>query len=448
MKDLWALRLRKVQNKISYESETDTEGFSQVFSSQSEGESGADTAGSQTTRGSRRKREPKADGSINLNDNLVLCYLGTLLLRIPFSIADLVGYVNDGDFPYYQASRHVPANLRERLPGEYQGLLEPQAFLQPQALQQKALSTASVFQRDFGMDFPAINHALLLQRWMKDLALPLETFAATLRLSRLLEVDFTMQPAVKASSNNVLRYAEVQLMALLMVSTKLLFPLDNIDRYPVSSSDLSVLRMDWNAWFDDHSTKSSSDQNECDGEGVERKTVLSFADAFNVSEADCMTMGDDELDQYLDWYQGNIASENVREQGRAGKEADFRRTMMRMFPVQSHGPKTSMATQVEQGAASNTIATDSLGRVQRSLWQKDIVVSDNKHRGDEVDRTGSYYRRFRDVEELDGAAVRLLYEKSARLAGISLDGMVKAIFLTERRLQKLEEQMRKAQYEE
>ena len=432
-----------MQNKISYESETDTEGFSQVFSSQSEGESGADTAGSQTTRGGRRTREVKANGSINLNDALVLCYLGTLLLRLPFSVADLAGYVNSGDLPYYQASRHVPSNLRDRLPGEYQALLEPQTFLQPQALHQKVLSTAKMLAKESGMTFPSVNHPLVLHRWMRDLGLPIEVFAATLRLSRLLEMDFTVQIGPKAGSSNVLQYAEVKLMALLMVSTKLLFPLDDIDRHPVSSSDLSTLQMDWNAWLDVHSSLHSTRQ---DGQSREKQPGLTFADAFKVSESDCLTMSDEQLDQYLDWYQENLASESVREQGRAGKEADFRRTMMRMFPVQSDGLKTSKTMHEAQGEiVPDTIATDILGRVQQSLRPKHIVVSGD---GDEVDRTGSYYRRYRDMQELDEGAVRVLYEKSARLAGISLEGMVKAVFLTEVKLQKLEERLRKTQHDE
>ena len=218
-----------MQSKISYESETDTEGFSQVFSSQSEGESGAETNGSRTTRGGRRRRnDVKVDGSLNLADNLVLCYLGILLLRIPLSVADLVAHVNSGELPYYQASRYVPKNLRERLPGEYQGLLEPQTFLQPQALHQKVLHTANVLQWDFGMSLPAINNPLLLHRWMKELALPIETFAATLRLARLLKVDLKLQVDPQASSSNLLRYPEVQLMALLVLSTKLLFPSDKV----------------------------------------------------------------------------------------------------------------------------------------------------------------------------------------------------------------------------
>ena len=58
-------------------------------------------------------------------------------------------------------------------------------------------------------------------------------------------------------------------------------------------------------------------------------------------------------------------------------------------------------------------------------------------------RAGSFYRRHREAKELDGP-VRLLYTKAAQLAGISLESMTKAVFLTERKLQMREESARKA----
>jgi RNA polymerase I-specific transcription initiation factor RRN7 len=170
-------------------------------------------------------------------------------------------------------------------------------------------------------------------------------------------------------------------------------------------------------------------------------------------------MGDEELDRYMDWYQHNLASENIREHGRAGRDADFRRTLMRMFPTQSaprptvsstageskgsgagagEGEDTSLARQ-----ASDT--TQRLRRVQQALRPKKIAVSavgDDGQR-DEVARAGSFYRRHREAKELDGPA-RLLYTKAAALAGISLESMTKAVFATERRLQMREERARKA----
>lgn len=446
-----------MQGRVTYDSETDTEGQSQVFSSQSEGES----AGSQTTRGSRRRCQAKTDGAINLSETLVICYIGTLLMRIPFTVVDLISRVDNGELLYYRAAKEVPGNLRERLPGEFQVLLEPQTILQASSLHHRILDLCVLLNAEFGMVIPAVNHPLILYRWMQALTLPIEVYAATQRLARILDIDFTLQLGGKTNSSRVLRYPEVQLMSLLVVSTKLFFPIDDIDRHPVSANDLSALQMDWQEWavaqgpLVDDGDESDIIQN------TKHDTApdLTFPEAFSISESDCLAMGDEELDRYMDWYQDNLASENIREHGRAGRDADFRRTLMRMFPTQSaprptvsstageskgsgagagEGEDTSLARQ-----ASDT--TQRLRRVQQALRPKKIAVSavgDDGQR-DEVARAGSFYRRHREAKELDGPA-RLLYTKAAALAGISLESMTKAVFATERRLQMREERARKA----
>lgn len=452
-RDLWALRLRRLQGRVTYDSETDTEGQSQVFSSQSEGES----AGSQTTRGSsRRKQQAKTDGAISISETLVICYIGTLLLRVPFTVVDLISRVDSGDMIYYQAGKEVPANLKERLPGQFQTLLEPQAVLQASSLQHRILDLGTLLSTEFGMVLPAINHPLLLYRWMQELALPIEVYAATQRLSRLLGIDFTLKLGRKTSA--VLRHPEVHLMALLIVSTRLFFPFDDIDRHPTSANDLSALQMDWHEWVATHNSAQhdQSGGGDSDNNNIKTNTMsrMTFPEASKISEPDCLAMGDEELDRYLDWYQENLASESVREHGRAGRDADFRRTLMRMFPTQSSRPTVS-ATEVQgegEGEGENTgladKATDTtqrLRQVQQALRPKKIVVSagDGEHGGDDVARVGSFYRRHREAKDLDGP-VRVFYTKAAELAGVSLESMTKAAFLTESKLQKREERARKA----
>ena len=449
---------------MTYDSETDTEGQSQVFSSQSENESAA----SQTTRGSRRKRQAKTDGAINLSETIVICYLGALLLRLPCTVADLISRVDDGALLYYRAGREVPGNLKERLPGEFQVLLEPQTVLKASGLHRKTLELGNLLSAEFGMVLPAVNHPLLLYRWMQDLALPIEVYAATQRLARLLGVDFTLHLGGKTSSNRVLRYPEVRLMALLVVSTKLFFPIDDIDRHPLSANDLSVLQMDWPAWVASHSSKKlshsgddSDDSNSNDDNSRDKpKTThsMTFPEGFEISESDCLAMGDTELDRYLDWYEENLASESVREQGRAGRDADFRRTLMRMFPTQSSRPTAAASnpTSTSKGGGEDTTnlaTTQRLRQVQQNLRLKKIVVSGGNNggggRGGNVDeaeernlaRVGSFYRRHREAKDLDGPT-RLLYTKAAELAGVSLEGVTTAVFATERKLQMREERAR------
>lgn len=456
-RDLWALRLRRLQNRVSYDSETDTEGQSQVFSSQSEGES----VNTQTTRGSRKKRQVKTDGAVNLSETLAICYVGTLLLRVPFTVMDMLEHVDNGDIPYYQASKAVPGNLKERLPAEFQVLLEPQTILRASKLHQRALEMAALLSTEFGMVLPPVNHPLLLYRWMHDMALPIEVYAATQRLSRILGVDFTLELGSHLRRPNVLRYPEVRLMALLVVSTKLFFPIDDIHRHPVSATDLSVLKMDWATWVDAHSSTQAShnggdsDNNTNKNFGMPRMT---FPEAFGTSESDCLAMSDEGLDRYLDWYEENLTSENVREHGRAGRDADFRRTLMRMFPTQSSRIAASsdpLRGNVEgegEGVGKDTNLTSEtsdstrrLRQVQHALRPKKIIVSagvEEEDGGADVPRAGSYYRRYREAKDLDGPA-RVLYSKAAELAGVSLDEMTKAVLATERKLQKSEEHARK-----
>lgn len=462
---------------MTYDSETDTEGQSQVFSSQSENESAA----SQTTRGSRRRRQAKTDGAINLSETIVICYLGALLLRVPCTVVDLISRIDDGALPYYRAGREVPGNLRERLPGQFQVLLEPQTVLQAPSLHRRILELGTLLSAEFGMVLPAVNHPLLLYRWMQDLALPIEVYAATQRLARLLGVNFTLHIEGKTSSNRVLRYPEVRLMALLIVSTKLFFPIDDIDRHPLSANDLSVLQMDWPAWVASHSSASNEDANNDTNEKDKAETTthsMTFPEGFAISESDCLAMGNAELDRYLDWYEGNLASESVREHGRAGRDADFRRTLMRLFPTQSSSRPTNgdAASSLSSAAAAvttsgegrggedsnlaaptttTTATTQRLRQVQQNLRLKRILVSGGNKDGRKnksqdggeggqktLARVGDFYRRHREAKDLDGPT-RLLYTKAAGLAGVSLEGMTVAVFATERKLQMREESARR-----
>ena len=423
VRDMWALRLQKVQIKVSHDSGTDTEGNSQMFSSQSEGETGTDTDGS---RASRRRQRKQSEVSVNLVDTLSLCYIGILLLRIPLTVADLHRWCNDGKLLYYKSSKEVPAGMVERLPGEYQQLLEAQDLLPPQRLHASVLKTVSSFSEELGMLPPSPNHPLLMYRWVRELSLPLEVFSGTQRLARILGIDFNFKVRAKAGSSVVLRYPEAQLMALIVVATKLLFPMHCTEQIAQSSSDLSALTMNWDAWVGARPRKTVEHG---DGEG------LNFEQAFNFSETECLENADQQLDQYLDWYENNVASETVRTRGRAGKDADFRHNLFSMFPLEA----SKMDADQIQTPQATSQDTNMLRYVQRSLTTRPSVSASNSAKPSL--RPGSLYRRYRKAQELNGV-VRMFYQAAAELAGLSLEGIVQAVFLLERKLQKYEEKLR------
>nr|OQO24931.1 hypothetical protein B0A51_10626 [Rachicladosporium sp. CCFEE 5018] len=427
VRELWALRLRKVQFRDGYESGTDTEGQSQIFSSQSDGESGTETNASQSSR-----RKASTSGIATLVDTLALCYIATLLLRLPVTITDILSLADTGSLPYYQAIRLVQKSLTEKLPGQYQSLLEPQTTLKAEDLQRRVFDTAKQFHEDFGISMPAVNHPLLLYRWMRTLALPIEVFAATTRLARMLGLEFGFLFESVRRSDFPLRYPEARLMALLVVATKLLFPCDDRERHPATLQDLAALRIDWDAW-----EKAQTDLVKAKTE--KQSTPMSHSETFALTDTDCQNMGDEDLDRYLDWYQTNLANETVREQGRAGKEADFRRTMMGMFPMPLSTEKTTPMASSKSPEQRDKLSQH-LRETQANLTTLSVVskpASDDK-----VNRAGTYYNRYREASELIGP-IRVLYENASELGGTSLLGLVKAVFAVELRLEKLETRMRK-----
>lgn len=425
VKDLWALRLQSVQSKISYESETDTETpSSHLFTSQSESDS---DAASRPSKGGRQKDAIPGEAIPTLIETLSFAYIGMLLLRVPVTVADVHKWANDGELLYYRASREVPLGMRERLPGRYQELLEPQDLLQAEALHRCILERLAIWQKDHGMAVPRLNTPLVLYRWMRDLALPIETFAATQRLMRTLSIELDFWKPTKVGANVVLRYPEVQLMAVLVVSTKLLFPYDDLERYPRSATDLSALALDWDGWVKLHK----------DDDGCRNgQRQLTFESAFDFSESDCLEAANDQLDTYLDWCEGNIANEDVRERGRAGRDADFRRTLFKMFPLDPKQPKHKPNLQ----SATEAEVDNRDGRTRNMLRPKQVRDAIEEERG--VERAGSSYRRWRTPNDLV-EPMKTLYEIAAKLAGSSIDSMVQAVFLTERKVQRHEERLRK-----
>lgn len=432
MKDLWALRLQKLQDKVSYDYETDTEAASSrmMFSSQSEGESGTDVAAS-TSQRTRTTSRKKSHGP-TLTELLCLIHTGIMLLRIPLTIADLHQWVSRDRLLFYRAAKELPLSMRDRLPGQLQEQLEPQQLIEPAALHRGVLTLLTALDTDFGMLAPPLNHALILFRWVKKLCLPLEIYLATQRLARLLHTDFCYTLDAKAWTNMSLRFPEIRLMALVVITTKLLFPFDDRKRYARSPSDLSALSMDWKLWAESQQHGDVSDYD------LGRENFLSFEEAFTMTESKGLDLAEDRLDQYLDWFEDNIASEEVRERGRAGREADFRRALFRMFPTRpTHGGPRAEPDIRAHGSSSAA----KLAQSQGALRPKRIVADEAS---DDIPRAGSAYPHYRSEEELSGTTKRF-YEKASQLVGYSLHGMVRAVFFMERRLARHENDLTKSQ---
>ncbi|KMU77714.1 hypothetical protein CISG_01470 [Coccidioides immitis RMSCC 3703] len=282
VKDLWALRLQKL-----YEREDDNyrsdDNISQLFSSQTEWTELDDEE--------YRYHRRKLSDSPKVIDAVALCYLGTLLLRIPVSIGYMQRWIVRDDIPFLRLSRFVPQDMKERLPAVYHNVLDPRNVPTGDQLHRAVADLADLYSRDFGVTFPRINLPLLLFSYIKQLALPLEIYPAVSRLKELsgFEFCFSRQPG----RFNRVSLPEVQLMSLVIIAAKLLYPLDDIKRYPDSLQDPAAQIIDWEAWVE---TQKEFDLR---GKNTER---LTRGCEIKVDESDVLQMTPAQLDDYMDWY--------------------------------------------------------------------------------------------------------------------------------------------------
>jgi len=117
--DLWAVRMQLLKARV--EELSDPETPSQVFSTQSEKEPSTEAEEAKQSR-----RRSKGKDTPTLRDTLALCYLATLLLRLPVSIGDIHRSVMAVRSSKHVSGRHQveisaggPSKRRSRLLGLY-----------------------------------------------------------------------------------------------------------------------------------------------------------------------------------------------------------------------------------------------------------------------------------------------------------------------------------------
>lgn len=84
------------------------------------------------------------------------------------------------------------------------------------------------------------------------------------------------------------------MIALLVVSTKLLFPFDDVKRYPTSAKEPAAQLIDWKLWGQ---SQRQFDNRETAGGRIGRGNEIL------VNEKDVFSMAPNQLDEYMDWYE-------------------------------------------------------------------------------------------------------------------------------------------------
>lgn len=415
--DLWALRIAQLGDRIaSGEQESDSQ--SQVYSTmESEESDTSDNEHGTITAG--KGRNQKLKGTPNLHDCLALCYLGLTTLRLPTTPGDIYAWVTDGKMPYRRAIKLLPLVMRDRLPPSYRAVLDPQTMLNYKRFYSTLTTLQISFEKDHGVVWPPINAPLLLFRYLKDLALPLELYSATLRLGELLGYDFALHynDRQRLGARNL---PEAQLIGCLIVSVKLFYPFDKVKRYPVSSSEPTAAVVDWKKWC--KAMKASKTRQ------GERSWGFTTEELTKLTESNVFDMQPHQLDQYLDFYAESFL--DAAEIQRTSDNSTFRRQIYGWFPIEG---ETQHPAERLSDRPSHLQKLETIRAVHGKMKARAAVAEDE---GDSnIPRPGEIYPLWKKQEDVPERA-KVLYDAVARIAGLSMHMVVMAVFSTEMRLEK------------
>lgn len=414
VKDLWRLRLQLLSDKIDAEPHTDT-----LFSSQSNPNEGHDEGGEGAKRIS-----PQAMPT--LIETLSLCFLATVLLRLPISMGDMHRWAIKEEIPYVRAIRFVPSIVKHKLPAEYIHVLDTTSVLAPDDIRRAIHASCLFYQSQFGLTLPPINAHLLLLKYLRCLGLPgmyfsltkqgIADFPATLcgpvdRLRALLSMDFKFPRS--GERQYICSLPEVALLCLLVIVVKLLLPFEDSEPDAHNSRHPIILRLDWRQWVEAH---AKHEERTTDDDHLPRGWEMSL------TETDAMHMSDQHLDDYLDWFQRTWIDEERLEYKNRGLSQE----LFQMFPLTRSAASSSLADDFTEQAA----------REDRSLatFAADVTASMGCQPSG-GGTMGNHYPQHRTSAGMNPTALAF-HEAVAEAAGIQIETLLRAVHQMERRLQK------------
>ena len=159
------------------------------------------------------------------------------------------------------------------------------------------------------------------------------------------------------------------------------------------------------------------------------ETHLQRGTEINVTEVDAMQMSGEQLDEYMDYYERTFIDPDRIEQ-KLPKE------LLDMFPTgRLDGSEPVSYSYQEQFAKEQEAVEETLNAVIGSMKLRKVIPKGSE---EPVRRIGSFYKRYRRVEDLDGSA-KVFHEKVAEMVGVRLETLVLAVGQMERLLIKWRE---------
>ncbi|KAI0111983.1 hypothetical protein F4814DRAFT_376095 [Daldinia grandis] len=351
----------------------------------------------------RRWKLPK------LVDTLALCYLGCLVRRLPATTADFCGWAQRGEMDFLAAFNNIPRNARDRLPAEYHRALQVRDHIPVGRLQAAVQELVVSFKVNFDTIFPPLNYPPILVRLITELTLPIEVYLVVKCITEILKTDYSYP--IGGKKIRTMDNPEVLLVALVVVSAKLLYPLDGVERPPQSHHDPRCITIDWEKW-------QESMQNNI----VETSSTLLRGEEYKVTPDEALTMEKGKLDDFMDWFEKMWIGDGEPKTAERVREP---------FQGQKRVSQPSSLNEQPGNRETERIRSryEALNSSMRILEPVPISPENSNKK-----QSQDFCPVWRTPEELPDAA-KVFYAKAADLASMPLHTLVRGATQVERQLE-------------
>ena len=381
------------------------------------------------------KQSNRRSATPNLPETLALCYLAMMLLRLPTSIGDIHRWAIREDIPYVRAIRHVPDVIKQKLPAEYDNALDTISSVEPDDIRRAIHRTIIFYRQYFDLSLPALNFPLLLFKHVRNLGLPGKrqprNLEALLKFSvnilsavdctaKLLSIEFRF-PDLDLGRQSPVHLPEISLLSLIVIAVKLLCPFEAPPQFVESLNDPATLTINWLEWAQaqkEHKERLSDENH------------LPRGSEMQVTERDVLHMSDEQIDEYLDWYEKTFIDE---ERARVKKGA-MAKQLLDMFPTGAARETPQESYHIQEYSEQERESLAKLIRqVHSSLGARFVMTRDQQGNCDKSQAVGSCYRQYRHPTDLTAHA-RIFHQAVADAGAIRLETLVRAVRQMERRL--------------
>ena len=192
----------------------------------------------------------------------------------------------------------------------------------------------------------------------------------------------------------------------MIITAKLFYPFDEVDRKPQSRSEPSALAVDWKEWnrtFNNNAAPETAIKD--DGEWL-----------YKVTEDDVMKMRNEQLDDYLDWFERTWIKNSTTDTAQSDRQDT----------VGTEESRNQASRRSRDHEEAGNRVKNRIQSVQASLVSREV--------GEGGDKPGDKFMQYRTESDLPEVA-RPLLEHTATLAGLPVGLLVPAVYRMEVKLQ-------------